>query len=59
VELAENLLKGAELSHLTKNQAIKTLRLGNNKIASADELKVLVSALSPSAHHFAPPLRLN
>ena len=43
VELAENMLKGSELNELVKNQSIICLRLGNNKIATVDELKVLVS----------------
>jgi len=41
VDLAENYLKGEELKHLVQNENLEVLRLGKNKIATMDEVKIL------------------
>jgi acidic leucine-rich nuclear phosphoprotein 32 family protein A/C/D len=41
VELADNFLKGSELSHICGNENLETLKVGGNKIATFDELKCL------------------
>ena len=44
VELADNFLKGSELSHICGNENLETLKVGGNKIATFDELKCLVGS---------------
>lgn len=41
VELADNQIKGSDLTHLAANKKIQTLKLGNNKINTVAELEAL------------------
>merc|ERR1719464_2150526 len=46
VELADNFLKGSELTHLCGNENLEVLKLANNKIASIKELECFANLKS-------------